>query len=237
MGGFFPKLSVSNYPEMLAKIAWSFFGLNCVLLYITRVFVPPIDSFLSYYEKYLEKVPYFSELKSFNVLIAVALAVVVSYAFRLHDKLSDILFIRRDFDIYHILQPLIILCNVTVSDAIYDKLLIRRGDVMQRVFYQYASSAKSATIVDKHDIITALTNWSWFWIILESVFQLWAFSFVFYAFAARDVALYLLVIGIALLLVARYIYRSAITIVLREVRQISNTPNCCKEVKDAINAL
>jgi hypothetical protein len=40
---------------------------------------------------------------------------------------------------------------------------------MREVFYKYASSRAEKAIVDKHDIEQALTNWSWYWALVEAM--------------------------------------------------------------------
>jgi hypothetical protein len=235
---FTPTFRPKDYGEMLKTLAWFFFGLNIVVLYLLRSTIPTFDANLSYIDQFIGQI-FPAGLKgaesiSANVLIAGALA-VLAHAIKLHDRVSDIFRIRHDFDIYKILVPLAFLSRSTVQDV--GKLASRRGDLMQRVFYKYASSAKSSTVVDKHDITSALTVWMWFWALVEAAFQLVIAASVLFFANAFKLAFITLGVGFIAILLSRISYRAAATWAGREINQIIDDVDSCRAVRDVFNAL
>src|SRR5690606_15472439 len=85
----------------------------------------------------------------------------------LHDRISDIFFIRRNFDVKHILLPTARNVGVNIDKEIINKIIKERRPLMNQVFYRYASS-RNEPVVDKHLIEKALDTWSWFWVFLEA---------------------------------------------------------------------
>ncbi len=154
-----------DYPEMLTKImVYTFFG-SLLLTILVGLGSPAAASLL---KKFDFKV---GVLGIQNIPIAyvvppliIALAARIS---KLHDRVSDIFRIRERFDLQEILVPLAGGVGIPVDLALREKLEQRRDDVMNDVFYKYASSTKPQ--IDSHLIIMALDKWSWFWILIELV--------------------------------------------------------------------
>lgn len=106
-------------------------------------------------------------MKTLYVLIPIVIA-VVSRIVLLHDKLSDLLHIRIIFDSRHILFPMARLSGHDVDKNMEQRIRSVRESAMYRVFYPYAGFATPA--IDKQLIRTALDNWGWFWVGIESTF-------------------------------------------------------------------
>jgi hypothetical protein len=232
-----PKFRIADYTEMLATLGWLFLVVNFCILFFLRSSIPKFDLFLNNIDNYIPKVipPSISALSS--VLVIAIFVSIVSHAVRLHDKISDIFRIRIDFDVYKILLPLALLSGATVRSNEIDRVWSQRNDLMQKVFYKYASSAKKETLVDKHDIISALTNWLWFWFFLESIIQFAIAAIVLYFFSSVERALILFSAIVPMLIVGRFIYRSASKYAMHQIKQIVENESACKEVKAAFDAL
>lgn len=56
--------------------------------------------------------------------------------------------------------------NETVNKGLRDK----RSELMNDVFYAYASSTKEKCKIDFHHVTIALDQWSWVWIMTEAAF-------------------------------------------------------------------
>ena len=99
-----------------------------------------------------------------TVVIAFALA-AVAYVAKLHDRVSDLFGIRARFDVNEILKPSALATGTPLSPSQIQKLRAKRLDLMGPVFYKFASSGKP--IIDPHYITMALTQWSWYWVVIE----------------------------------------------------------------------
>jgi hypothetical protein len=173
IGLLIPVGSVENYKEMRRKLAGIFFW----NVYLISFFLRETNPFSTAIKQVESLPPLKALLSQFEVLsvaniggavIAFVLS-VFTYMIILHDKISDLARIRRDFDLEYILLPMIKRSGVYVSQQKFDKLSEDRDPVMREVFYKFASSRSENTIVDKHDIEQALTNWSWYWALIEAM--------------------------------------------------------------------
>lgn len=89
-------------------------------------------------------------------------------ALRLHDRLSDLLRIREDFDVILILEPLAAGAGVNLTAEDRAAVRARRVALMDSVFYRYASSGSDAPLIDAHLVRSALEQWSWYWCVVEA---------------------------------------------------------------------
>jgi hypothetical protein len=97
-------------------------------------------------------------------LIPFAVA-ILSRVFLLHDKVSDLLRIRRGFDNANILKPLAAGVGFPTWGPQWKKVRVRRNQAMTRTFYRYASFTDPK--IDTQLVRTAADRWGWFWCTVE----------------------------------------------------------------------
>lgn len=165
MGDLNPFSSPKDYSEMLTKIAFGTFVVALFATYVARKQVPEIDAALKPYD--LKAKVFELEIAIGYVLPAAAVA-IISRAIKLHDRISDLLGIRRRFDIAEILLPLARGAGVPVDADKEARIEKARGSLMVSCFYAYASSTAEKAVIDKHLIVRALDQWSWYWIVVEA---------------------------------------------------------------------
>jgi hypothetical protein len=88
----------------------------------------------------------------------------------LHDKISDLLQLRRRFDTRHILFPMAARVGFELTELFKKRLEIDREAAMYAVFYPYASFKEPA--IDAQLVRTAADRWGWFWAAVEAAFLL-----------------------------------------------------------------
>lgn len=167
----FPLMAPKNYAEILAKLASFVFWETYIATFFLRTLPPIHDLFMAVeaYGPIGQVVSTYPALSVWNVvggIIAFVLA-GATHVVKFHDKISDVLGIRHDFDQKHILFPLAELVGVQLTGAQRNKISERRDSIMRDVFYRYASSRAENPIVDLHDIQHALIAWSTFWVLVE----------------------------------------------------------------------
>ncbi|HJZ13337.1 MAG TPA: hypothetical protein VJ521_14370, partial [Acidobacteriota bacterium] len=150
---------------MLTKIALFTFGATFLLTILVAGQSQEIANTLDVLNVNV-KVWVFESVKLGWILPAAVLA-LIARVIKLHDKVSDIFRIREDFDVTEILIPLAGGVNVSVDVDRLTKFRQRRDQIMLQVFYKYASALKPE--IDGQLVRTALDQWTWFWILLESV--------------------------------------------------------------------
>jgi hypothetical protein len=168
-----PFLSTpKNYGQVLKRLASFAFYETYILTLILRS-IPRFDAFFTGIEKWgpigkvLSIIPNYTALNISGVVIAFTVA-ILTHMFQFHDRISDVLGIRRQFDRKHILIPMAARVGVTITPDKEKELNRRRDELMGAAFYRYASSRDDKPIVDKHDIEHALSAWSWFWVFVEA---------------------------------------------------------------------
>lgn len=167
-----PFLSTpKNYGQVLKRLAsFAFYEIYFVTLVLRSV--PQFDAFFTGIEtwgpigKVLGLIPHYTALNISGVAMGFAVA-ILTHMFQFHDRVSDLLGIRRRFDRKHILMPMAERLGVTITPDKEKRLNQRRDELVHAVFYRYASSRNENPLVDKHDIEHALSAWSWFWVFVE----------------------------------------------------------------------
>jgi hypothetical protein len=163
-----PNSTVSNYQEMLRKLSASAFFVTLGCMWIVRSYITTFDQFIRGFEAQTEIIiQYGFHVPFANFVVAIVIA-FLSESIKLYDKISDLLRIRAEFDVYRILIPMALLSESTVVASQYGRITGDRRRLMSEVFYKYASSSKAPEI-DKHLIVQALTAWSWYWFCAESI--------------------------------------------------------------------
>jgi hypothetical protein len=132
-----PKLTVSDYREMLRKLSASSFIVTALCVSLLRSQIVAVDMLF----QSLHVVPPIKALDSisipFGTFIVAVIMAVVSEGVKLHDNVSDVLGIRAAFDVRWILIPMALLANATVDEARLNRIEIDRKRLMAEVFYKY----------------------------------------------------------------------------------------------------
>ena len=228
-----PFASPSDYPEMLNKISiWTLLD-SLALTVIIGLVCPVAARILG---KYPLKVEIYGGL-AIPILYVVPPVVIAVFArvVRLHDKVSDVLLIRENFDVFHILLPL---AGAVGCPLDLDKLPLlrsKRRELMNKTFYRYASSTEPK--IQKHLIVSALDKWSWYWILVEFlVIGLCAFVLLLCCGAYQGAA-WLGAVLLASMLLGIWGNRFCTRTAQAEVREILGDPARSAEIKVVFSAL
>jgi hypothetical protein len=159
-----PFATVSDYPSMLNKVAiFTFFA----ALIATGIFAWQVPAVKQLLPNMAVKVPETDiQVPLLVLLVALAFA-LISRMIKLHDRLSDLLGIRKRFDVYAILLPMASASGAALSLDQQGTVMKRRQQLMREVFYKYASSSPGKAQIEEHAITMALDQWSWYWICVE----------------------------------------------------------------------
>jgi hypothetical protein len=196
----FPFDRPTSYGAMLNKIGMFTFlsalGLTVVVVY----FVPSLAAFL-------HSEPTTVEILTMKIpllfVVPPAIIALLARIGRLHDKMSDLFGVRARFDLYRILVPLCGSLQISVDKDFRDKLSSRRRAAMERTYYAYASFEDPK--ISKALVLSAIDQWTWYWVLLESCVLLVAAGAVLLAFRSYGGAsLILIALFLAILLFSTY---------------------------------
>jgi hypothetical protein len=189
-----------TYAEMLKKLAGFAFYEAYIITFFLRD-IPQIGVAFWSAETYgslgntIAVIPHASEVNISGFILALLVA-LASHVLQLHDRISDVLGIRRRFDTNKILLPLAKLVGSTLTRDQLKTVRSKRDNLMRDVFYRYASSRAENPLVDKHDIEHALAAWSWFWVLIEAATFLAIAFIIAFSFGAKNLALWFLTVGV-----------------------------------------
>lgn len=154
----------------------------------------------------------------------------VSFVLVFHTKIDGVLFIRWHFEYEYIFSPIV--QEVFGATALSNKFLFkdRRSALVFSLFYKWASSTDDS-VVQKHDIHEALTNWSWFWIALElSVFNLILTIVSYFLIGTCDYVVISTALVIALFTLISS-WRSAKKLIKPQIQQILKDPDAVRAIQ------
>lgn len=161
---FSPFKTVSGYGAMLDKIGLSTFVVSLGATWLLRHNIAPLDSAFLRFDLPLS-------LLGFSIPLSYALpAFFLALSFRMikmHDRISDLFGIRRRFDVQQILIPMAGEAGIATPLKKIERLVEERRELMNEVFYVYASSSPEKAAIDRQMITMALDQWSWYWMLLE----------------------------------------------------------------------
>ena len=181
-------------------------------------------------------VPHHEVLNLSGVVIAFAVA-ALTHMFQFHDRISDVLGIRRGFDRKSILVPLSQRVGSVVNKNKKAKIGKCRNELMRAVFYKYASSASDNPLVDKHDIEHALNAWSWFWVCVEAVAYFGTGTIIARWLGSNNLAWIFAMTSVVLLIIA-LLQRARLTRYARpQLDSIAADPTAAYDVKRRFDAL
>lgn len=154
-----------SYSEILQRIFFFSVATGICCSIILAKASPAFKAFMDSIPNEAE-IPFIKGLKASYVLIPLVIS-FISIRLRLHDKISDLLCIRFLFDTKHILYPLAELSGHDLTSEIKSAINKKRESAMYAVFYPYAGFADPK--IDKQLVRTALDNWGWFWVDVETI--------------------------------------------------------------------
>lgn len=156
--------STKSYDEMVDKISQSVFVISSILLFLLSQMCPEFMTIL-------EKLSFGATFSVFNIKLSIALFYapllmgLFEHMFKLHDVWSSILGIRKRYDKNIVVKEIISRCALKTD---YRKLSVKQvRKIMSACFYRYASSTDP--VIDSHYITITLTEWCWFWILLDTL--------------------------------------------------------------------
>ena len=125
------------------------------------------------------------------------------HAFKIHDKFSLILGIRKKYDKNVVVKNIIAHCKIENANKLSDKQV---SEIMSSCFYRYASSTNP--VIDSHYITLALTEWCWFWTILDTLILFIIIGVIWLALSWWSWECFLVVVAIVifLLLLLKLVY-------------------------------
>lgn len=169
------------------------------------------------------------------VRLVIALVIAMCFrALKLHNWISSVLSIRKNFDVKVILSDLLVGSGHTLTETTLNHLYARRIELMDTVFYKYASSTHP--VIDAHKVVSALESWLWYWVCIESLVIV-GVSTLILIIACSPIAIYGIV-AIGLLIVGCWRQMQVNTSRAKaEVREILSDSARKSEVALALNAV
>jgi hypothetical protein len=237
-----PFLSTpTNYAEVLKKLA-SFAFYETYIITLSLRSNERFDAFFTGIESWgpvgrvVRSIPHYDVLNLSGILIAFVIA-ILTHTFQLHDRISDILGIRRRFDRKVILIPLAQRVGSVITKEKEARIAQHRDELMHAVFYKYASSRAEKPLVDKHDIEHALNAWSWFWVLVEAVVYFGLGAIIAWSLGSSDLGLDF-AIALAVLVVLAFLQRLRLDGYARpQVETIAADATAAYDVKKRFDAL
>jgi hypothetical protein len=234
-------LSPKDYSDVLKKLTIFSWWWIYIITFFLRSNVH-INSIFSRFENWgavgdlMHLIPYYDYLNLSGVIIGLIVA-ILNNSFHLHNRISDLLGIRRRFDRDHILLPLANLVGAPVPPGKMATLLENRNALMRAVYYKYASSRSNNPLVDKHDIEHALAAWSWFWMFIEAAFFFTVGAMTAFIVGESGLAAGFLV-AVVLFLLFAYLLRPLLSKYAEaQVRTIAADATASYEIRSHFNAL
>ena len=156
--------STKDYSEMVDKISHSVFVISTALLFL-------LSQVCNEFSQVLAKLSFGATIEIFNIKLNLAIFYcpfimgMLEHMFKLHDIWSSLLGIRRRFDKKIIVKEIFLQCGIKKDISKLTDEQVRK--IMGTCFYKYASSTNPK--IDSHNITLVLTEWCWFWIILDTL--------------------------------------------------------------------
>lgn len=209
-----------NYSDMLERIFISslIVGISCSV--VLGIMSPTIQDFFNNFSFTLKWKIGENVLPILLFLIPSIIAILARIC-KLHNLISTILRIRENFDVKHILLPMVKGVNIEIDSNVQNILKTNRYTLMRDVFYKYAPDVDKA-IINSQFVATALDQWSWFWSFVEPTVILLITAAIAYFIISWQSSLVFLGILLLFILIATLIYPSCIKAAQIEVDDILN---------------
>lgn len=220
-----------SYSDMLKRIfaATLTAGIICTVA-VARV-SPAVRDFLDSWDAEVG-IGILNSIKALYVLIPLLLAVLIR-VFRVHDKVSDPLGLRRHFDIQHILKPLADGVGFPTDGTRWLEVRTNRDLLMRRTFFRYASFKEPK--IDGQLVRTAADQWAWFWCMIEPQVVLLITGIIFATIAAWIEVLIVLSVILILAVTALILWPQLKTGAKAQVTDILTREDWKTEIRAAFN--
>jgi len=230
-----------DYSQVLKRLAAAvFWEVYFVTFYLRDI--PQVDERFKTVETYgslgklISAIPNSDSLNISGFVIALFIA-RFCYEIQLHDRISDLLGIRRRFDVEEILLPLTELITLKLSPAQVEALRHNRHRVMSEVFYKYTSSRLDTPIVDKHLIEHALSAWSSYWMSIEGIIVCLVMAVVAYIFNALQLTAALMIAVILIYSISCLQFSRLKHHARAQIQAIASDPTASAAIRIRFNAL
>ena len=223
--------TIDNYSAMLNKLATINFFVLVLLLYFLSEQSQDLKQILNKYSWEVSvlsfKIPFGYFLPCFGIAL-------LGRIIKLHDRISDTFRIRQWYDWTFILKPMMDAVEAKTPKKI---VLKKRGSIMSKVFYKYASSRDPNSIVDRHLIEMVMDQLSWYWILLETIFYIFITTIILFYLGSHDQIATLTYIGLALIIFAKTVQLGSSKYTKQEVSMILESASRKREIKEEFDAL
>lgn len=157
-----------SYEDMLNKIGIFTWGFLIVSWYLIILSFPEFNQYINKFIKESFEIKSSITILGFELPFSFVIPTAISIICRiikLHDRVSDIMDIRLNYDCYNILAPLVEGSGSSIRSL--KKIKENRTDLMGKTFYKYAGYI--SPVIDEHLINMALDSLCWYWIIVEGL--------------------------------------------------------------------
>jgi hypothetical protein len=228
-----------NYAEMLLKLAGFTFWVCFILMYQLQKKSDARELLSRYFPEIIpiSIIPDGMTVVHFQIFLISLFVAFIFHFLQMHNIIQKLFGFRSRFDTNHIFKPLAEKLGFTVTTEMKNKFKSNRNEIMQEIFYDFSSSTKETTTVDKHNIHQALWLWSLFWACEEAIFLILIFSLLFGYFNDFGMVKALLVIAALLMLAMWQIWPRVSGNAKAQVHQIAVDTDAATAAKKAINAL
>jgi len=228
-----PLAQVKDYESMLNRIFICTAIISCVFFAVLRQNWPGFDNAMKLLDFDVE----FGPIKSVKLgyVVPGVVFAFIARMFRMHDRASDLLRIRENFDIHYILEPLAERSGSQLGRLNIQQLRDGRNALMKKTFYRYASSTDP--VIDKHLIYQALDWWSFYWVVVEAIIVIVAIGAIHLAIGSYGTGIVMCASSVVLLLPLQFFYRQCTRYASNEVDDILSDATRKVEVRKAFDAL
>lgn len=223
-----------DYSAILNRIAIATFFVCVIMMLILRANICVFDNYLAKFEPSF-KVPVNGI--DFPVLTVIIPFIIAFFSrwIKLHDRISDILKIRENFDVNRIMK--VTATRIGYSSIPINLLIENRREIMRLTFYKYTSGKKGEELISRHSIELALDQWMWFWIALEaSPFIILAILVLLFT-GNIEISIILLMFECLVIVFLIYSYRISAKYASDEINQILEKAEYKSEVEKIYNDL
>lgn len=168
-------------------------------------------------------------------VVGAAIFAFLSRMLKLHDRISDVLGIRRYFDVHVILLPLAAAVGVRLGAQGLRRVPSERRSLMYDVFYAYVG--RNTPAIDPHLIEAALDIWLYYWILLEAQVFLLAAAVTAITFGHFGVAVIVVAVALSIALLLHVLARQSRSAALNELEALVQDEARVASIRSRFNAL
>lgn len=222
-----------SYSDVLKRIFAATLTVGVLCTFAVAAVSPDVRTFLESWNAQTS-IGIFDSVKALYVVIPLFVA-ILARVFLLHDRVSDLLGIRRRFDLQNILRPLAEGVGLPTVGEKWERIEADRDLAMTRTFYRYASFKDPK--IDVQLVRTAADRWAWFWCCVEPVIILLIAGSIFVVLRAW-LPFFAILVGVAVLaLVSLSLWPQLRRGAQNQVAEILNNEEWKAEVRSALGAL